>query len=123
MKTFTFTDISPSQKRTIEGVVIESYPLNPACRSFHSRKPIEHRRGNFMGCFMLEYPQDAMIQDCELIAKLLMIQGIAKTSLLGRYEIALEKAEAFEWDEIEPQIIAVIRDYNEMVPAVVEDAP
>ena len=65
-------------------------------------KAIEHAdRNDYLG------------QSCGVIQILMEIDGIS-TIWVKPYEITIEKAEAFAWDEIEPEVLEVLEHLKEL---------
>ncbi len=98
--------------KMVEGIKVETYPRNSELEVFHLRKYV----GEEMFAFtrtkgVSEEVFDDTKTNKDLISALLKMEGIEEIRA-DEYRLTITKAKAFEWTEVQPKIIAILKAFE-----------
>jgi hypothetical protein len=99
---------------TANFVIVEPVGTNPHCKYFHFRLPIE---GYFIwdrahGCTLDQADGHPTLEAVKAIA------GVDHFMLSSAHSLMVSKAHVYEWDEIEPRVVAELEAHNSLAEAL-----
>ena len=98
-------------KKMVEGLLVETFP-NEQIRAWHTRSRL-CCQGLDGHCFEYDDPDKRNLSNNakSLIKELRLIDGIKKANCWP-YEINIEKAKTYTWEELEPIILYLMVKYE-----------
>ncbi len=124
-KEFDFStddNIVPDESELV--CVLETGLVNVGVLEFHFNQPLIEKRSVYIPSSKRDTPEQSGVLQVRLARRVEDVKGIIKVTISDQYELKIEKARAFDWQEVIPKVLRVIsEEMNAGKPVVIKSMP